>query len=73
MTSIAPYVMLAHLAFSFSTYYWINWIFWVHHGLIYATLITAQKAAGKPIFTFSPMGIGIEKRYLGIQESSKTP
>lgn len=73
MTAIAPYVMIAHLAFSFSTYYWINWIFWVHHGLVYATLISAQKATGMPIFSFSVLKKGLYERLNRAQEIVKTP
>ncbi len=73
LTAIAPYVMIAHIAFSFSTYYWINWIFWVHHGLVYAILISAQKAAGRPILTFSPMKLGLARRLNIAEAARKSP
>ena len=73
MTAIAPYIMIAHLAFSFSTYYWINWIFWVHHGLVYATLITTQKAAGRQILSLKPMKNGLLQYFIQAEHAKKTP
>ncbi|MFN4917729.1 MAG: hypothetical protein ACK5HH_09795, partial [Ignavibacteria bacterium] len=73
MTAIAPYVMIAHVAFSFSTYYWINWIFWVHHGLVYAIIISAYKSAGMPMRTIKMVNSGISQRLFGVIEAKKTP
>ena len=73
MTAIAPYVMIAHVAFSFSTYYWINWIFWVHHGLVYAIIISAHKSAGMPMRTIKIVNSGISQRLFGVIEAKKTP
>jgi len=73
MTAIAPYVMIAHVAFSFSTYYWINWIFWVHHGLVYTILISAHKAAGMPMKTITMAHFGIGQRLFGAFVMKKTP